>query len=363
MKNKTILLISPEAWGTNFVSKHHYANYLAKHNTVYFLNPVLGSIVNPFGNVKAEIKPIKDNLFQVNYKNLLPRLNTLPKFIQQFIFKRQAKQIQTALNIMKFDIVWSFDPYRFWNQTVWGTDKTIYHTVDFHPKAKFENEIIKSSKHKISISKFIPSDLITKVENISVVSHGISISNELNKNIKLPGNNILKCIYVGNVSNLLDVDRINRLVEQNNTVDFILIGPTKKSNISNTNVDTTRFNKNIFLLGELSSNLIQSYLSKADICILLLKDRGSIKNINSHKVLEYLYSGNVVLSDGLLDYKGNKIIESVWSKGDFNEKFKEIIQNIDFFNSNELSKKRKDFAIQNSYDNKIEEISTIIYKT
>ena len=39
LKNKTILIISPERWGTNFVSKHHYALELAKNNNVYFLNP------------------------------------------------------------------------------------------------------------------------------------------------------------------------------------------------------------------------------------------------------------------------------------------------------------------------------------
>jgi len=118
MKNKIILIISPEAWGTNFVSKHHYANYLSKNNTVYFLNPVFSSKINPFGKINIEVENIKENLVKVNYQNLLPKLNKFPKFIQNYIFKRQAKQIQKKLNISKFDIVWSFDPFRFWNQKI-----------------------------------------------------------------------------------------------------------------------------------------------------------------------------------------------------------------------------------------------------
>src|SRR5450755_3125876 len=40
LKNKTILIISPQAWGQMYISKHHYAITLAKlGNTVYFLNP------------------------------------------------------------------------------------------------------------------------------------------------------------------------------------------------------------------------------------------------------------------------------------------------------------------------------------
>jgi hypothetical protein len=40
LKNKTILVISPNNWGTMHISKHHYAIELARlGNSVYFLNP------------------------------------------------------------------------------------------------------------------------------------------------------------------------------------------------------------------------------------------------------------------------------------------------------------------------------------
>ena len=40
LRNKTILILSPQAWGTMFLSKHHYAVELARlGNRVYYLNP------------------------------------------------------------------------------------------------------------------------------------------------------------------------------------------------------------------------------------------------------------------------------------------------------------------------------------
>ncbi len=99
ISGKTILLISPEGWGQNFVSKHHYAAYLAKHCTVYFLNPVSASNKTILGSVHGEIKPISKNLFTVSYQNIIPKLNAFPKFIQSIIYKKQAKQIQKLIGL------------------------------------------------------------------------------------------------------------------------------------------------------------------------------------------------------------------------------------------------------------------------
>jgi len=372
MKNKTILLISPEAWGTNFVSKHHYANYLAKHNTVYFLNPVLGSIVNPFGNVKAEIKPIKDNLFQVNYKNLLPRLNTLPKFIQQFIFKRQAKQIQTALNIMKFDIVWSFDPYRFWNQTVWGTDKTIYHTVDFHPKAKFENEICQSSNYVLGVTPLVIDSIRDYKKIIHRIGHGADIDNfSIDRSISVSGSNKIKACYTGNFHKHINYELLIQMANDNKNIDFIMIGPIKNNNLSSgkqiNQKELLIINelKNIFLIGSVPSNQLMSYISQCEINLVMFKKEFEIIHCSPHKLMAYFYSGNVTLSNYIDEHKNTDldIITMVDDVKNISIKLTEYKNKIDIVNSKELIQKRKKFAIQNSYDNKIKEINKIIYAT
>ena len=54
LRNKTILIISPQAWGKMFLSKHHYAIELAKRgNAVYFLNPPGENIIEQKNRLKS----------------------------------------------------------------------------------------------------------------------------------------------------------------------------------------------------------------------------------------------------------------------------------------------------------------------
>jgi len=362
MKNKTILLISPEAWGTNFVSKHHYANYLAKHNTVYFLNPVLGSIVNPFGNVNAEIKPIKDNLFQVNYQNLLPRLNTLPKFIQQFIFKKQAKQIQTVLNIAKFDIVWSFDPYRFWNQNVWSADKTIYHAVDPH-KARFEKEIIKASNLFVAVSEV----LLNKLNNVKIssikIGHGLHISDSIyDFDLKIE-NNEKKIGYLGNLNGkLIDTKMLKDIILKFSGNIFYFLGPIKSNNLSlDENIDWVHFlssKKNVVLLGEMCPDKINTFLSKMDILLLCYFP---LKSGNTpHKILEYLYSGKEIVSNEISEYIDYPEMIN-FNKGNDKLGYEKILASLLNEKKSSIKTINKAFALNNTYNKKIEKISNALY--
>jgi hypothetical protein len=370
MKNKIILLISPEGWGTNFVSKHHYANYLAKHNTVYFLNPVNNSIINLFGNVNAKVEKIKDNLYQVNYQNLLPRLNVLPKFIQQYIFKKQAKQIQKTLQIKQFDIVWSFDPYRFWNQKVWQTDKTIYHTVDFHPKAKFEKEICQTSNHVIGVTPLVIDSIKGYKKLIHRIGHGADIDNfTFDESISIPGKNTIKACYTGNFHKHIDYDILLEIAKSNSTIDFIMIGPTINNNLSSgSQINKSKYNElkkmsNIFLIGSVPSNKLMSYLCQCQINLVLFKKEYETIHCSPHKLMAYFYSGNVTISNYIDEHKNTSsdIIIMVKDINKISSLIQQIKQNINKFNSNKLKDKRRQFAISNSYNKKIEEINKIIY--
>lgn len=370
MKNKVILLISPEAWGTNFVSKHHYANYLAKHNTVYFLNPVLSSAFSPFGKVKVEINQLKENLFQVNYQNLLPRLNKLPKFIQRSIYSKQAKQIQNKLGINKFDIVWSFDPNRFWDQNIWTSLKTIYHTVDFHPNAKFENEIANSSSIVLGVTPLVIDSVPNHTLKIHRIGHGADIDNfNIDENIKLPGDNKLKACYTGNFHRHIDYDLLIDLAKNNPDLDFILIGPLVDNNLSsggqieNLKLNELKVLTNVFLIGSVPSNLLMTYISKCDINLVLFKKEYETLHCSPHKLMAYFYSGNITLSNYIDEHEktDSDIILMEKNLLKIPESLLKITKNIEQYNSQTLINKRKQFAIANTYDSKIEEISKLLF--
>jgi len=371
MIDKTILIISPEAWGVNFVSKHHYANYLAKDNTVYFLNPVESSIINPLGNVNLKVEHIKENLVQLNYQNLLPRLNDFPKFIQSQIYKKQAQQIQNSLGIKQFDIVWSFDPNRFWNLDNFKSDKKIYHTVDVH-STKYEHDICNSADLVIIVSNYLKNKINTKTKIIQL-NHGVNISNKQSKsNYSINGIHPIKIGFMGNMaSNNIDFELLIELAKTtSSTADIIIIGPTKPNNLGNTyspeinkKIKELQECNNVYFYGEIESKNLNSILSKFDIHLILYKKFE--KNIAPHKLSNYLQTGSVVLSSFIYDidtYPKESII-TVNNNTNIPNKLIKIIENLDYWNDIKLREIRKKYAIKNLYSKKLEEINNHLYKT
>ena len=364
MQNKTILLISPEPWGINFVSKHHYSNYLSKENKVYFLNPPSGFSKNLFKGIQCKTEKITESLTVVNYLNLLPRLNELPKIITSNIYQKQAKAIQKEIGIDHFDIVWSFDPNRFFDQAVWKTEKTLYHTVDVHQNKLFEDKIINSSDVVLSLSESILSKKVDK--KIDIIGHGFNQPDDNIMQKVIPGNNALKAVYLGNVSNLLDLKRLKTLSIKFPKIDFIIIGPYRNSNLShaglNIELDAIKKLPNVYLIGEIPADEIQPYLRSCQINLFIIKHRENIPLINSHKLMDYFYTGNITLADELLDYKGfdRDIMIQTNTSIDYIKELEIIVKNLSSLNSEELKKKRRTYAIANTYAHKILAIEKLL---
>ena len=77
LKNKNILLISPEAWEHIFVSKHHYATHLATlGNKVFFLDPP--------NNQNKITSTAYRNVWLVKYKGFIKGLRYYPEFLQRY---------------------------------------------------------------------------------------------------------------------------------------------------------------------------------------------------------------------------------------------------------------------------------------
>ena len=80
--------------------------------------------------------------------------------------------------------------------------------------------------------------------------------------------------------------------------------------------------------------------------------------------MAYFYSGNVTISNYIDEHKktDSDIIKMVDELDKFSLLLTKISSELKHWNSAEFQAKRKQFAIQNSYDNKIKEISKIMYE-
>lgn len=355
MKNKCILLISPEAWGVNFLSKHYYALELAKENTVYFLNPP-----QPAKGSRLDLSTenITENLVSVHYRNLIPKLNNVPGMLQGLAYKNLAKKLQKQLKINAFDLVWSFDPYRFYEQNVWHAKQTVYHCVDFHFNAKHESHIISSSDLTLVVSDTMIDYFKSAPKKVARIGHGFHVAETIT-NETVPGENTVKACYVGNVSGLLAGARLAQLAKNHPTVDFILIGPYQMGKDGKPPFETSQ---NVYLIGEVAADRIAGFLQYSSINLLLLKDRGKVPNANSHKLMAYFNSGKITLSDYLIDYAiaDSDLMEQAKTVGEFDQKFALILANLDAFNHLDKQKIRKEFAANNTYTKKLKKITKLL---
>jgi glycosyltransferase involved in cell wall biosynthesis len=354
---KTILIISPESWGTSHVSKHHYALELSKENLVFFLNPPSSD--------NTSIQHNK-NLWILNYRQIIRGINRLPSFLRNKFNRFMINKILLTGNIRILDIVWSFDSYRFQNLHLFNSQLRIYHPVDVH-KTSLEKEICKSASIVFTTCELIKTRLKTYNSNIYNIGHGLSdrfiIESANEKRKEGP----LKVCMMGNLQRRIDYPLLFRLIEDNSTIEFHFIGPYLDSNLSREQLFRDEINhlrsySNTCLHGPIDHEKLPILLNDMDVFLILYRDDENPATLaNPHKVLEYLSTGKVILSNFMEEYKDREdLLVMTKNRKKIPQLLSEIINNIYLFNSSDKKKKRRDFAIKNQYQKKIRDINFLL---
>jgi len=356
----TILIISPEPWKGHFVSKHHYAVQLAQRGyTVLFFGPP-----DSGGQIWIEtLEGFDNNLHILHSPKVAIGLRLMPSPIRSYLESMWLIKIEKLIG-KNINIVWNFENSRFFDFKFAGEKLKIYHQVDldqiFHPGVAARTaDIVIALNIPIfnELSKFVTDS------KIHIVSHGVYLS-ELNessyKKISQRSPSI-NASYVGNLGMThIDVSAFVETVRKySDLVTFNFFGhfddtmPLRKE-LSNS--------ENVVWWGWQEPNIVAENLKVMDVNIVLYKSRDNVDQLaNSHKILEYLNGGGVVVASYLKDYADKQdIIEMIDIDGDYPAFFASIIKNLDFYNSEEKKRLRRDFAMQHSYEKKLDEIFKII---
>lgn len=379
---KNVLIISPQSWGKMFISKHHYAIELSKMGyDVYYMNPPNRNI--HLKNYSIEKLNEHNNLFLINY--YLPK-NKVIDFLR---FRCNLTQYYDWLllnlinrickeNLLKFEYVWNFDPNLHGFLSKYPAKKKIFFTADI-----ISNSIQTRSAKNIDAVVSVADELLKKFSNVNnnllLINHGISneyqqfaqanLSKLNNRNINITN----KRIQIGYIGNLLITclyfDGLKKIIEENPFIDFHFWGAYnyKDNNVMggeneslvhrleelNNNFSNTHF------YGVKTANEIIPELSKIDAFIYINDSRKDLNGgANSHKILEYLSTGKVVISTQLSYYKSLNLFPML-EKGNEDEYpifFKNIITQLTEYNNVENQRNRIEFALQNSYKNNIQKI-------
>lgn len=368
LKNKVILIISPEAWGTSFVSKHHYAAELAKRgNTVFFLNPP-GQAWN--------INSTAQNVNIVNYSLGVRGLGRMPSFVAAFFTKQEVFRIERFLKT-KIDIIWNFDSSRFFNLK--QVPKRIYkiqHIVDLNQNYH-RDQGAKTSDICFCTSDYIAKELLKSSSNVHKIHHGYQshelVSTDVQKSMELVENKRrIKVGYVGNLSRTcIDWVTIFRLIDKHPETHFTFIGGYTQSNLANKSIankwlDRLKKATNVTLLGKQDSYLIPAFLECFDVLLCVYKmehPEDYAQHSNLHKTMEYMGSGKVILSSFVDEYKENRdLLQMSYENKEIPSLFSHIIQNIRQLNSAEMQQKRKEFAGINTYTKQVDRIEAFLNK-
>lgn len=354
LKNKNILLISPEPWNHIFVSKHHYATHLAKKgNKVFYLNP-------PSNSDRIE-KIDFENLFSVHFTGFIKGLRFFPQFLQKHVIGKKFEQLQHLCKV-KFDIVWSFDNSVFFDFSALPEEVfCISHIVDLNQDFEFK-KAAKTADLCLGVSKPIVDKLKLYNNNSFYINHGFNKDNKSDQSakIKLPGKERVKAFYAGNLNILyLDWDLVKACVNKFSNVDFVFAGPWRNNDIK----DMLSSKNNFHYLGVLSSSELSKYYQCSDILLIIYKYSEFPDQLsNSHKMMEYLGSGKMILATWTNEYKDlakDNLIAMSKNKDTFLMNFQEVISNLDQWNSFRKAKIRKDFSSKNSYINQLNKIEEI----
>jgi len=376
LKNKSILLISPQAWGKMFVSKHHYAIELAKQgNTVYFLNPPEPSSRKE--KITIEASDVQQGLFIIHHKLSFPynikfHFITLFHALMKGHIKRILKKIGTPI-----DIVWSFDlgnlyPFQFFPASAFKI---------FHPVDEPLNETAMQSGKGAQIIFSVTREILEKYSMYNVpahfINHGVSESFLKNSDDPFKIDSIIRVGFSGNLlRNDIDRETFLTIISQNPNIIFECWGSyeMKESNIGgSSDIASQRFIQdlksapNMILHGAIAPSILAKELNRMDaflICYDVEKDQS--KGTNYHKVMEYLSTGKVVISNNITTYKEMPGLISMVSERQHNDNlpilFREVISHLDIYNSPDSIKQRKKFAEENTYKKQLSYIEQILNK-
>jgi len=349
------------------VSKHHYAIELGKRgNNVLFLNPPDRKCGKRFSLIPSGHQGVT----LISHSLLFPyilKFHLLPLF--HFLMRWHIKYLLRQIG-QPIDIVWSFDigniyPLRFFPSTA----KKIFHPVD-EPLNKAAINSAKGADILFSVTN----EIIGKYAGLRLpsyfVNHGVQekfLEHGVIENVNKP-------IRIGFSGNLLrkDIDRetLITIIKSNQEVVFDFWGSlsAKNANMGGIeDVDLTKFIQqldtcaNVRLNGVLKTDELALAYSSVDgflICYDIQKDQS--KGTNYHKIMEFLGTGKVVVSNNVTTYKdfpGMLVMsDSRLDNNKLPEIFRSVVSDIGRFNSPELVEARRMFAANNTYSCQVEKI-------
>ncbi len=301
LHDKNILIISNEAWGDVWFSKHNYAYELARNNRVTFVDPPgpwrPWNLLSP----APKITHVMGDLYVLRYRNRLPVLN---KWFYRLNERLIARSIERCLKRhgSPTDALITFDPTRFTTPQRLHPGVSIFLCVDkytfgFHGERDLchnVDAIITISEHLSVRYKHFHKPLLT-------IGHAISRDEfQADPPTDLPPGYGL---YVGTIDARVDHAHVREMLERFPQIPFVFVGrlALKEDDPERATYLPGRY-ANMRHLGVKPFKELKAFIAGSRFCLAPMDLRFPGNDISHHKTFQYLALGKPVFSTVFSEY-------------------------------------------------------------
>ena len=373
---QTVLIVSPQPWNHIPVSKHNYAIALARRgHPVVFLNPPQEDLA---GASVCELVAEYPCLRVLSYRRpWFYRLRFHVPRIYDWLMQRHVAVLLRRHHCVP-DLVWCFDYNLLGDLSRLGAEKSIFHPVD--PLSERRHlQPARMADLVVTVSSRIAGQLAASGRGVHVVNHGLAAPFEqlARETVRLlksssAGDRAGWCSgrrqvgYAGNLGRR-PVNRavLRQIVTENTQTDFHFWGPADENGGAAAEfIGFLRGQRNVTLHGAVSQQQLAAAFRGMDAFLLsYAADPTESDRSNSHKILEYLSTGKVVVSSRIQVYEnqpGLLVMSDSDTDADLPGLFAATMARLDEQNSVELQQARIAVALDNAYDRQIDRIFALL---
>lgn len=357
LRDKNILVISPERWDGLHMSKHHVSQGLvARGNRVWFWGPT------PPGTrrVRLERNAFVTKVFAPHW---LKGVNRAPLWLNKWYYKERINRIAEAAGV-RFDIIWCFDTSRLQAfPDVPGL--RLLHLVDY--------DILYSGHGLMRSADLIvtTADAINdKVRTIAPQARVHKVGHALDARwlhgsaeLSAPRSDVPRtCVYAGQFFNTyIDWDALLATAEAHPGISFQYVGNVDHDFPSDPFQRLRRL-PNVSFTGLKTKDELVPIVRGADILIFcFMTDKKMLERANPHKVLEYLSTGNVIVGSWTLEYEGHQhLLIMTPDRAGFVPAFQQAVDHFAALNAREKRAERIAFASERTIDHLLDHVELLL---
>lgn len=387
LENKDIICVSNTTWyGEYTKSTVQLMSRLARNNRVVFVEypyTIKDLLMACMGKKDAPVKRmlgLKKRLISIHsdvdtsvYNLVMPPVlpvhflknNALFEKgirINGWLYRRALKKVMKRLGISEPIIVNAYNP--FFGKPLTGKVKQladVYYCYDGYDTGRYGDRVY-DVDHAftaevdavITTSDYLNNDKLAFNKESYVVKNGVDFDTFVAQQKQEVSSSEKKIVgYIGSLDSRFDIDIVEAAVKQLPDFEFHFTGNLRHQPIKE------RLEKfdNVKFFGAVGPNDVPALLAGYDVGIIPYTINEYNRNIYPLKINEYLALGVPVVMTAFADLKD---FEGMVSVADNSESFIEGLKQETGSDSNEMIVKRREFAGQNSWDNRALEFAKIL---